>query len=244
MESFKKLSHLQTLYLIDVKISDIGLKPLQDLKDLQDLNLRGTQSTDEGLANLSKLKKLKKLVVPNTITDQGLVHLKSLASLEELSLLPNRQFDAGSSMIAAGSESTEALMMVPRVTDKGASDLIAAIPNLKITRETDLQAASRMVLAIYSKYKGDVDFDDKGDIVEISFQDPAFDNAKLALIQRLTTLRKLSLIQTSVTDGGLSHLKDMTRLEELYLMDSKITPQGIENLKKTLPRLRVRQPER
>ena len=80
------------------RISDAGLKNLQDLAHLEVLNLYGNAVTDAGLTHVQPLKKLRDLnlsLLP--ITDAGLKHLQPLTTLERLELLYSEGF-AGPSL--------------------------------------------------------------------------------------------------------------------------------------------------
>lgn len=76
-----------------LRVSDPGLKRLQNLSDLEVLDLYGNSVTDAGLAYLQPLKKLRELNLSLlAITDAGLKHLKPLTKLEHLELLYSEGF--------------------------------------------------------------------------------------------------------------------------------------------------------
>ncbi len=239
MSSFEKLPQLQTLNLQYTKITDDGLKYLETLKELQVLDLTETQVSDNGFAHLSRLKGLKKLTVPHTTTDAALIHLKALTNLELLQIAEAPGARSGGAMNPTGPEPKEVALESCHFTDQGARDLLAAIPKLNIVRQTDLQEAGRMALALFHKFDGHLDFDDYGAIVELDMNKPEFDDGKLFFVKGLTTLRKLSLSRTSITDSGLAYLSEMTKLQDLDLTGTRVTDAGAANLKKTLPNLKI-----
>jgi hypothetical protein len=59
---------------------------------------------------------------------------------------------------------------------------------------------------------------------------PAFGDAELERISRLTKLRRLSLDHTSVTDAGLRAIERLTQLESLSLSQTKIGDQGLMSI--------------
>lgn len=63
----------------------------------------------------------------------------------------------------------------------------------------DMQAALNAV--------GQVKLDDKQQVRAINIQHPRFEDAGLEQLATLTSLQKLSLLQTKVTDAGLKHLR-------------------------------------
>ena len=50
---------------------------------------------------------------------------------------------------------------------------------------------------------------------------------------------QLFLFGWQITDAGLAHIKGMTSLRKLYLTDTKVTDAGIAELQKTLPNCRI-----
>lgn len=68
---------LKKLHLEKTKVSDEGLRYLDDQTELEYLNLYGTEISDEGLKYLHKMKKLKRLFVWQTgVTDAGIKSLQ------------------------------------------------------------------------------------------------------------------------------------------------------------------------
>src|SRR5262249_20739566 len=55
-------------------------------------------------------------------------------------------------------------------------------------------------------------------------------DAALAPLRHLSTLRTLSLADTSVTDAGLSHLRELTDLDYLDLTGTGVTDAGLAEL--------------
>ncbi len=50
-------------------------------------------------------------------------------------------------------------------------------------------------------------------------------------LEGLTSLKRLDLGQTQITDAGLEHLKGLTNLQVLHLWDTEVTGPGLEHLK-------------
>ncbi len=73
------------------------------------------------------------------------------------------------------------------------------------------------------------------DVVEahlggLTFDPPVYDRA-LVHLKPLTTLRRLNLCCTHVTDEGLKHIRGLARLEELNLSGTEISGEGLMHLK-------------
>ncbi len=61
----------------------------------------------------------------------------------------------------------------------------------------------------------------------------------LAELAPLKNLHDLSLINTPISDAGLKHLTALAALKELYIHGTQITPAGIAELKNAIPGLKV-----
>jgi len=121
IESLTALKQLEELSLLDLPVTDAGLKQVGRLAGLQVLDLSGSQITDQGLTELAGLSGLTSLALDRTsigdrgltmiskwgqlaslklngcqITDAGLAHLAVLPRLESLEIKDNEQLrDAG-----------------------------------------------------------------------------------------------------------------------------------------------------
>src|SRR5262245_41035098 len=83
------------------RVTDAGLKYVQDLRRVDCIVLYSTRVTDAGLAHLKDLQTLKLLHLNNNrISDAGLAHLKGLAGLEELYVGNTDITDAGLNHLA------------------------------------------------------------------------------------------------------------------------------------------------
>jgi Leucine-rich repeat (LRR) protein len=63
--------------------------------NLKALDIKSGKMSDAGLRHLQNLPQLRKLSVEAPVTDAGLAHLKALHQLEELSLKGSKVTDAG-----------------------------------------------------------------------------------------------------------------------------------------------------
>src|SRR5205807_111430 len=67
-------------------------------------------------------------------------------------------------------------------------------------------------------------------VVEVYLNSKAFGDADLTLLKRFTSLRKLNLQVSRVTDAGLKDLAGLTSLESLDLHQTKVTSAGFRHL--------------
>jgi hypothetical protein len=156
--------------------------------------------TDEGLKELPALPNLKTLSLKEgfPITDSG---MKSIAQIKNLGFL-NLQ---GVSVTPAGIKNLKALKLKTlfiyreQITDE----------MLKVLREVDLLHTINWAFGKNGRPTG------------------------------LMDVRYLHLSGSKVTDTGLRELEGMTSLIKVFLDKTKVTDEGIANLKKALPELQV-----
>ena len=137
------------------------------------------------------------------VTDAGLVHLKGMTNLEEL-WLPTQVTAAGLVHLRGLTSLQTLILGETKVTDAGLVHLKRM--NLKM-------------LDIPTEAKTDIGL-----------------KHYLAAKQPPT---QLFLFGWQITDAGLAHIKGMTSLRKLYLTDTKVTDAGIAELQKTLPNCRI-----
>ena len=73
----------------------------------------------------------------------------------------------------------------------------------------------------------------------LSIRDTQVSDGGLAHIAGLRQLKELSLGGAKITDAGLEHLNAMQQLEVLGLDDTSATDAGVKKLQKSLPRCAV-----
>jgi hypothetical protein len=100
---------------------------------LYDLNLAGTKVTDEGLKALDNMTNLHRLHLEKTaVTDAGLAHLKNLSNLEYLNLYHTAVSDAGVEQLQGLKKLKNVYLWESKVTDAGADNLKKALPTLSV----------------------------------------------------------------------------------------------------------------
>ena len=111
LAQMKDLKELRKLYLIDARVYDASLAPLKDLDKLEELDLSGTGITNAAGATFKELPALTLLAVSKTkFGDAGAAQLKELKELKKLEAVSTN------------------------LSVKGAMDLEAAIPGIRIKR--------------------------------------------------------------------------------------------------------------
>ena len=137
LRRFKHLQNLHTLSLSFNTIGDAGLESVSNLQGLRVLKLQDTGITDEGLRHLSGLTNLEALYLSGNerITNAGLAHLRPLVKLRKLSLWNDRKIsDDGLAALRELPKLKELDVSTTAVSKKGAAELEAAVPGLKVSR--------------------------------------------------------------------------------------------------------------
>ena len=117
------------------RISDAGLKRLDQLAHLEVLNLYGNSVTDAGLTHLQPLKKLRELNLSLlAITDAGLKHLQPLTALEHLELLYSEGF-AGPTLSNGMVEFLEPLTNLTTLNLTGAKLTDTGLERLRVLKK-------------------------------------------------------------------------------------------------------------
>ncbi len=124
--------------------------------------------------------------------------------------------------------------------NKKASDLIAKEDAKKETSERLPLApkSENEVIALIEKTGGSVSGENEkivGPVVAAYFQQSKVTDDDLRYVATLTSLRRLDLRKTLITDKGLMEVGRLVNLEELYLNEARVTDEGlaaIRNLKK------------
>lgn len=127
-----KLFDLNLFGLMSVK--EPGLKHLKKMPKMTNLNLQSTGVTDEGLAGIKDLTQLKSLMLPEKISDAGLVHVKNLKDLESLNVYHSTVTDAGLVHFEGLTRLRDLDVGETKVTDAGVSKLKKVLPKLNVLR--------------------------------------------------------------------------------------------------------------
>ncbi len=127
------LTSLKALHLESPQLTAVGLESLQSLTGLEDLFIPQMPIDDRGLASLIRLETLRKLVIGrgDRITDEGMVHLAELPSLECLSITDASVTDAGLASLSRLTRLRSLDLRNSKVTDAGLDALRRSVPSLQ-----------------------------------------------------------------------------------------------------------------
>ena len=100
---------------------------------LYDLNLAGTKVSDDGLKALDNMTNLRRLHLEKTaVSDAGLSHLKNLGNLEYLNLYHTSVSDTGVEQVQGLKKLKNVYLWESKVTAAGAENLKKALPTLSV----------------------------------------------------------------------------------------------------------------
>jgi len=233
LKNLKSLRYLNLNALRSYNL-DIDLAHIAGLTNLEDLDIQDAMVSDAGLVHLSKLYKLRRLNLLKTspagkITDAGLLYLKNLKSLEELTI-PTGITDTGVEHLAALNSLKKVNLWGDGVTDKGLSVLaqMKSLENLEIISRNATDASIEK-LAQCPRLKS------------LSLQNTPITEAALSNLSKIKTLTGLSFWNTNINGRGFSFLKELPKLTDLSFMSENFTEDSTLHLGqiKTLKVLRL-----
>jgi hypothetical protein len=191
IRSLARSHSLRELNVSETSISNEGLTALADFKNLKVLHLTCPNITDEGIRSISALNQLERLVLSLTaVTDVGLSQL-TLHTLRDLDIW--------------GTE----------VTDAGLVALVANCPNLKSLNLMNLDISDDGLRSISS--------------LKLERLDLCSTDITDAGLGHLSTLPlvELDLSNTRLTDDGLEHLAGISTLRKLRVYGTNVTEDGV-----------------
>src|SRR6185295_2268772 len=225
MPSLANMEKLRHLTMIGTLITDEGLKYVRDLTTLEELDLFGVKITDEGVPYLKKLTALRRLnLLGAQVTDASADVLAGFRELRDLNLYRSRITNAGLARLQALPHLKILDLRYSAVTNAGVEAFRAARPDCKVlfvsstapvefTKNTQQPKANTVpaIAAWIGALGGKVEIVD-GAIKSISLSEVPFTDAQMEYLKDLSTLEKLSLRGTEVSDLGL---KVVSRLAAL-----------------------------
>ena len=227
-DQLSELTHLESLGIQSWRITDDGLRHLQQMPHLKYLDLGVCEYvTGSGLRYLHKSCQLKTMIASFCpFTDTAIKELKPHATLETLFLDNTQITDNGLAHLVELTNLQNLVLSSTRITDAGLIHLKGLI-NLKY-------------LTLYDTQVTDVGLAALKDLELATLSIPSAATTDLGLKNYLASLKppsQLYLDKWRITDAGLEHLKELTTLQNLVLSSTRITDAGLIHLK-GLPNLK------
>ena len=214
LSKFKSLEHV---YIDNTDKMDAIVKELINLPGLKDLTL-GTGLTDEGLVKLKDMKSLQALTIgPSQITGKGIAALAEIPSLHVLQL-HQAKLKSEDDWAALGKLSALQRLSLRHTQSEVTDAHIAHLTGMQSLKELSIDA---------------VIFKDREAFISMDVTDKG-----LEYISKLKSLEQLSLIGAKITDEGIQQLSEIPELKWISLQGCNVTEEGLQRLKKKLPALR------
>lgn len=224
--AFASLPKIKRLFLTQcTQITDAGLQSIQETSTLEVLDLHDCNLiSDVGLSAVSQLTRLRglKLYGPG-ITNDGIAKLSGLVNLESLSLADCQGIDDGALVhLKKLKKLRELSLFRDFIGDDGVAHLngLTAMEKLRL-RDTVVTAKAISELAGMKKLR-DLDLSECG----------LLEDDAMPQVAKLTSLTKLNLWLTRVSDKGVAALTTLPSLEWLNLDQTEISDEGLKQLAK------------
>ena len=200
------------------KISDAGLRNLENLPALECMNVSIPEITDEGVAHVAKVKTLVLLRLNGTaLTDEGLRHLAGHKRLHHLELNNTRITDAGLAHLAENTALKTLFLKGTSIDGSGLAHL-AGLPRLWFLNLDDTRLDDRGMSNL-------AEFPNLRRIQVLYLANTKITDAGIASLERLSDLTVLNLSGTEMTDAGLRHLTNHPKIYNLGL-GPQVTAEG------------------
>jgi hypothetical protein len=199
-------------------VTDDGCRELLRARALVEFSILSDTVSDDLLRVLAQLPALRSLLIHRgpKIGDRGLRYLSKCTGLRELYLKETAVTDDGLMAIQSLPQVWSLILDDTIVSDRGCAMLgnmqRLTLLSLNRTRVTGLGLASLNDNEHFSVY------------LECT---PATDEGVVALTQRLSNLKLISLNQTQVGDAAARALAKMPRLNEVRFSHTKVTDDGL-----------------
>ena len=190
---------VENIYLERTRITNDGLRNLQDLRSVRTLILASTRINDDGMEIVASFPRLQMLSLARTrVTDEGLSHLENSHALERLYL-------GGSRVNGSGLGALKALPRLRWLSFQGSNvddqllDHVVELPNLQVLTLDHTQISDKSITKL-TKLKR---------LSQVSVTNTQVSDAAIEDLGKIKTLRTLNLHGSKVTQAGYARLKKL-----------------------------------
>ncbi len=241
--ALSKLPSLKNITVDGDSLGEEGLKLLSKFKSLEHVYIDNTDKMDAIIKELINLRGLKKLTLGTGLTDNGLIQLKNMQSLQALTIGPSRITGKG---IAALAEISSLRVLQLHQATLASEDDWMAIGKLSALQSLSLRYLRSEVTDAHISHLSGLQFlkylsidafviKDRKAISSLNVTDSG-----LRCLSKLKSLEHLTLRGAKITDEGIQQLSQISTLEHLDLVGCDVTEDGLQRLKKKLPAIRWR----
>lgn len=245
------LPNLGDLCLTGSLVTDEGLRQLDSARKVWRLSIGGPNVTNESLKFVTGLKRLSGLNVKSPhVTDSGIQTLGSVTTLRQVILTDTQVSRQTVDELKARHPNLRiALRKTPGGISKIPGRTGSSIPPRPVKADRSTGRATPPAVPTLSEQEAiaklksmgaEVEVKD-GAVVRVAFSgnNSHLDDGKLSFLSGLTSLERLSLSRTGVSDELLKQLGGLRRLKSLRLHQTNVTWIGITELEQRLPQLKV-----
>ncbi len=219
------LGELEKLTINESAMSIAGWQHLGKIASLQQLDLRDCpigneqfQAIVSGMPNLKAIR-LSGTSGRTTVDDAGLAALAQTSALKVLALDGLWITDAGLTHVLACKQLAE-LYAAGTTLNDDAGALLAQLPELKKLRLAKTGFGTRGLEALLPLQLEDLDISEASGI----------DDASMAVVGKMQTLKRLNLWRDTVGDAGVAHLAGLTNLQWLNLDNTHLADAGLVHM--------------
>lgn len=257
MSSIASLPTLHSLFLTRTGVTDAGLEVLSTSHSVEAVDVGLTRITDKGIAALSKLPNLRLLSAmaldpefrgnePNpSITNMGLSSLRNCQRLEYLNISGSALTDSGLEKLVSDCPRLRHLTLDNTAITSSGLKHIGSLSQLEFlrcygTRIDDSVVGHFQSLGNLKQIDGDVEVGNAGvealaslpslERLTLSGGKESPDDACMASIAAMKSLKDLSIQNTQITDDGFARLSGSRTLERVQLTGKRMTTRCVEKL--------------
>lgn len=233
-----KHAFLRQLVLRKTAITDLGLKEISPLQTLRSLDLNGNEAiTKDGLAHLQSLPNLQFLDLSGTaIGDEAVEALALISQLRNVDVTGSKMTRDGALRLqAALPRATVFHPELPQLELESRAVQWVKVKKGAVGKWTsDVRAApfavSQVVFGAGGPRVGAANLVGLRSIDKLTWDNLLKADVEAESIGKLDSLTQLDLLNSDLSDAGLSHLKTLKQLESLHLTNAKITDAGMSHL--------------
>lgn len=213
-------------YLTGSSVSDSDLRLLALMPNLNVVQIKAPNVTDAGVSHLRSLRSVEVLSIESNLKVSATTWEvpREWHQLYSLSLLGTQFGDEDVQRIQGLTNLERLDLSRTNITDAGLEGL-SSLPNLSSLQLQGTQISDA----------GLVHLKKLTNLKHLDLSDTEITDAGLAQLRSLRNLESLRLARTNVSDAGLQYLKHLENLKYLDLEATGVTTSGAANLEKSLP---------
>jgi Leucine Rich repeat len=212
------LENIEALSLLDTAVTDDGFGELLRAQALVEISIISDELSGYALWVLSQLPALRSLQIHHgpRIGDSGMQNLSRCVSLCELYLRETAVTDGGLAHIGELPRLWSLILDDTNISDEGCMAL-AGMPQLSLLSLCRTRVSGHGLAAVRNNEHFNLYLEET----------PATDASVIALAERLSNLKLISLNQTAVGDAAALALAKLQRLDDVRLSGTKLTQEGL-----------------